>query len=122
DVLLHPVVSAEELGREESGVLQEIKMVEDTPADLIHDRFAAQVWGGHPLGRPILGTREAVTGYGRETVLSHFGEEYVPPRIMIAVAGNATHARAVDLFGAHFDGFQRAPVARSDTPATLKPG
>src|SRR5205809_51214 len=83
-----------------------------TAEALIHDLFAAQIWEGHPLGRPILGTREAVTGYGRDTVLSHFGEEYVPPRIMIAVAGNATHARVVDLFGAHFDGFQRAPVAR----------
>src|SRR5205814_1716314 len=94
----------------------------DTPDDLIHDLFAAQMWEGHPLGRPILGTREAVTGDGRGIVLGHFGEEYVPPRIMIAVAGNATHARVVDLFGTHFDGFQRAPVARSDTPATLKPG
>ena len=122
DILLHPVFNAEELEREKSVVLQEIKMVEDTPDDLIHDLFAAQIWEGHPLGRPILGTREAVTGYGRDIVLSHFGEEYVPPRIMIAVAGNATHARVVDLFGTHFDGFQRAPVARSDTPATLKPG
>ena len=102
DILLHPVFNAEELEREKSVVLQEIKMVEDTPDDLIHDLFAAQIWEGHPLGRPILGTREAVTGYGRDIVLSHFGEEYVPPRIMIAVAGNATHARVVDLFGAHF--------------------
>ena len=122
DILLHPVFNAEELEREKSVVLQEIKMVEDTPDDLIHDLFAAQIWEGHPLGRPILGTRDAVNAYGRDIVLSHFGEEYVPPRIMIAVAGNAGHDRVVDLFGAHFDGFRRAPSERTNTPATLTPG
>jgi len=73
DILLHPVFDAEELEREKSVVLQEIKMVEDTPDDLIHDLFAAQLWEGHPLGRPILGTREAVNGYDRAAVLTHFG-------------------------------------------------
>src|SRR5213592_821351 len=105
DILLHPVFDAEELEREKSVVLQEIKMVEDTPDDLIHDLFAAQLWEGHPLGRPILGTREAVNGYDRAAVLSHFGAEYVPPRIMIAVAGNVTHDAVVDLFGGGFKGF-----------------
>ena len=65
DILLHPLFNAEELEREKSVVLQEIKMVEDTPDDIIHDIFAAQVWAGHPLGRPILGTRDAVTGFSR---------------------------------------------------------
>ncbi len=122
DILLHPVFNAEELEREKSVVLQEIKMVEDTPDDLIHDLFAAQVWAGHPLGQPILGTREAVSAYARETVLSHFTEEYVPPRIMIAVAGNVTHDRVVGLFGGHVDGFARAPLARSPSPPVSRPG
>ncbi len=61
DILLHPLFDAEELEREKSVVLQEIRMVEDTPDDIIHDLFAAQIWGGHPLARPILGTRELVT-------------------------------------------------------------
>src|SRR5947199_3858590 len=120
DILLHPVFNAEELEREKSVVLQEIKMVEDTPDDLIHDLFAAQIWEGHPLGRPILGTREAVTGYGRDIVLSHFGEEYVPPRIMIAVAGNATHARAVVPFGSGFDGFSCSAGRLPGAPPALK--
>ena len=63
DILLHPLFDAEELEREKSVVLQEIRMVEDTPDDIIHDLFAAQIWGGHPLARPILGTRELVTGF-----------------------------------------------------------
>src|SRR5437762_9855822 len=91
DILLHSLFDADELEREKSVVMQEIKMVEDTPDDLIHDLFAAQVWGSHPLGRPILGTRELVAAYGRDAIAAHFGAEYVPPRIMIAVAGNVTH-------------------------------
>ena len=122
DILLHPVFDAEELEREKSVVLQEIKMVEDTPDDLIHDLFAAQLWEGHPLGRPILGTREAVNSYDRDAVLSHFGAEYVPPRIMIAVAGNVTHDRVVDLFGGGFKGFARPAARRTDTPPVMKAG
>jgi predicted Zn-dependent peptidase len=107
DILLHPLFNAEELEREKSVVLQEIKMVEDTPDDLIHDLFAAQVWQGHPLGRPILGTREAVSGYDRDAVDAHFVEHYVPDKIIIAVAGNVAHDRVVELFGARFNGFAR---------------
>ncbi len=122
DILLHPLFDAEELEREKSVVLQEIKMVEDTPDDLIHDLFAAHVWDGHPLGRPILGRREAVQAYDREVVHRHFEEHYVPRRIIIAVAGNVTHDRVVDLFGAGFDGFAR-PGGGRDTPAPpMRPG
>jgi predicted Zn-dependent peptidase len=121
DILLHPLFNAEELEREKSVVLQEIKMVEDTPDDVIHDIFAEQVWAGHPLGRPILGTREAVAGFGRETIFSHFTEEYVPPRIIIAVAGNLTHDQVLDLFGRGFNGFTRGAVEHRDTRPGLTP-
>ena len=122
DILRHPLFNADELEREKSVVLQEIKMVEDTPDDIIHDLFAAQIWQDHPLGRPILGTREAVTGYDRLTALDHFTEEYVPPRIIIAVAGNVTHDRVVELFSAGFQGFDRAAVGRAPVAPVLKPG
>src|SRR5688500_9376470 len=74
DILLHPKFDPEELEKEKSVVLQEFKMVEDTPDDIIHDLFAAQVWAGHPLGRPILGTRELVTGFTAEAVRTYFEE------------------------------------------------
>jgi predicted Zn-dependent peptidase len=122
DILLHPLFNADELEREKSVVLQEIKMVEDTPDDIIHDLFAAQIWAEHPLGRPILGSREAVTGYGREEALGYFTDEYVPPRVIIAVAGNVTHERVMDLFTAGFRGFDRAATERGATPPVLKAG
>src|SRR5207249_4660034 len=122
DILLHPLFNADELEREKSVVLQEIKMVEDTPDDIIHDLIAGQIWAGHPLGRPILGSREAVTGYDRQTALGHFTEEYVPPRIIIAVAGNVTHDRVIKLFSTGFQGFDRGAAERTAIPPVLKPG
>jgi predicted Zn-dependent peptidase len=122
DILLHPLFNADELEREKSVVLQEIKMVEDTPDDIIHDLFAGQIWAGHPLGRPILGSREAVTGYDRQAALGYFTEEYVPRRVIIAVAGNVTHDRVMELFNAGFQGFDRGAADRTATPAVLKPG
>jgi predicted Zn-dependent peptidase len=123
DILLHPKFDPEELEREKSVVLQEIKMVEDTPDDIIHDIFAAQVWEGHPLGRPILGSRELVTGFSADAVRTYFEAEYVPPKVIIAVAGNATHEQVVDLFSAGFNGFVRTPVVeRADSAPGLTPG
>jgi predicted Zn-dependent peptidase len=122
DILLRSLFDAEELEREKSVVMQEIKMVEDTPDDLIHDLFAAHVWEGHPLGRPILGTREAVTGFGREQIVTYFGEHYAPPKIIIAVAGNVTHDRVVELFGAGFDGFGQPAMDRADEAPRMRPG
>jgi predicted Zn-dependent peptidase len=122
DILLHPLFDAEELEREKSVVLQEIKMVEDTPDDLIHDLFAAQVWENHPLGRPILGTRAAVGAYGRDVIHEHFLEHYVPPRIIIAVAGNVEHDRVVELFSAGFNGFGREPAPLGERAPAMKPG
>lgn len=96
-------------------------MVEDTPDDVIHDIFAAQIWPDHPLGKPILGTRESVEGFSRDTVHVHFQEEYTPPRIVIAVAGNVTHDHVMELFGAGFNGFSRAAAARQTVPPKLEP-
>jgi predicted Zn-dependent peptidase len=80
------------------------------------------VWEGHPLGRPILGSRELVTGFTSGAVRTYFEEEYVPPKVIIAVAGNATHQQVVDLFSAGFDRFVRTPVERPDRAPALTPG
>ena len=122
DILLHPSFDGEELEREKSVVLQELKMVEDTPDDVIHDLFAAQVWAGHPLGRPILGTRDLVTGFSREAIAAHFVDEYLPPRLIIAVAGNVTHDEVMDLFGRGFNGYERPAAPRVQQPAVILPG
>ena len=56
DIVLRPAFPVDEIDREKKVILEEIKMVEDTPDDLVHELFTQHFWEGHPLGRPILGT------------------------------------------------------------------
>lgn len=121
DILLHARFAREDIEREKTVVLQEFRMVEDTPEDLIHDLFAQRIWPDHPLGRPILGSREVVLGLDREAILTHFAEEYCPARITIAVAGHVDHAQLAELFGPRFEGWTRLPVARDGLPPVHTP-
>jgi predicted Zn-dependent peptidase len=63
-----------------------------------------------------------VEGYRRDTVHTHFVEHYVPPKIIIAVAGNVTHQRAVQLFGTGFDGFTHPPMEAPSVPPLMRAG
>ncbi len=122
DILRHPLFAPGDIEKEKAVVLQEIKMVEDTPDDLIHDLFAERIWAGHPLSRPILGRWDVVKGFGRDTVLDYFQREYVPDRIIVAMAGHAEHERVADLFAAGFDGWGRPAAPQALTPPTIHPG
>ncbi len=122
DILMHPLFAPPDIEKEKAVVLQEIKMVEDTPDDLVHDLFAERVWPGHPLGRPILGQWDVVRALDRDVILGHFEEEYTPSNILIAAAGHLEHARLMELFASRFNGFRRVTAARTTTPPVLQPG
>lgn len=97
DLLLHPRLAPEDLERERRVVLEEIKMVEDDPDDIIHDIFAQQFWRDHPLGRPVLGSRQSLQAITREDVLSHLRDFYQPDRVIVAAAGDLVHEQLVEL-------------------------
>ena len=97
DIIRRPAFAADEIEREKKVILEEIKMVEDTPDDLVHELFTQHFWEGHPLARPILGTRETVEAFTRDTILDYFGDAYVAPNLVIAAAGNLDHGRVRDL-------------------------
>ena len=122
DILRHPRFAPDDIEKEKAVVLQEIKMVEDTPDDLIHDLFAERIWAGHPLGRPILGQWDVVKRFERETLLDYFRREYAPGRIVVAVAGNAEHAQVADLFAAGFEGWEQPVEAHRWAPPAIHPG
>jgi len=122
DVLLHPRFDAGDIEREKAVVFQEMKMVDDTPDDLVHDLFAEKAWPGHPLGRPILGRREVVEKLDRETILGHFRDEYAPARVTVAVAGNAEHDRVVEAFAGRFEDFHGPATTHVEEAPVLVPG
>ena len=66
------------------------------PEYLLHELFTAKFWKNHPLGRPILGTRQTVSAFDRRAILSQFQRSYQPSRLVIAVAGHLAHQRVAD--------------------------
>jgi predicted Zn-dependent peptidase len=103
DIFLNSVFDPSEVERERQVILQEIKMLEDTPDDHIHLLLAQAVWGSHPLGRSILGTPETVTGFDSDTIREYFSRAYLPERIVITAAGNLEHASFVESIAVAFE-------------------
>ena len=105
-----------EIGRERSVILQEIRMVEDTPDDYIHDFFERMFWRDHPLGFPILGTKERIEAFHRNDLLHFFQTRYRGNRLVISAAGNCTHDKLVALVRRCF-----GPLAGSSPGETIAP-
>jgi predicted Zn-dependent peptidase len=97
DVVRRPAFVADEIEREKKVILEEIKMVEDTPDDLVHELFTQHFWEGHPLGRPILGSPATVEALNKDTLQRYFSGAYVAQNMVIAAAGNIQHDRLRDL-------------------------
>jgi predicted Zn-dependent peptidase len=121
DILLHPLFAPDDIEKEKTVVLQEFRMVEDTPDDLIHDLFAERVWPGHPLGRPILGEKKIILSLDRDTVLGYLRDEYCPARITVAAAGRLEHEQLVDLLGKRLLGLDRGCATRDEEPPVVSP-
>jgi predicted Zn-dependent peptidase len=95
DIFLHSLLDVKDVEKERMVILQEIKMVEDTPDDFIHDLFNRVCWGDHPLGFPIFGTSELVQSFARDQIYQFLKETYQPSRIIICAAGNLDHQEVV---------------------------
>jgi predicted Zn-dependent peptidase len=79
-----------ELQKERNVVLEEIKMYEDTPDDIVHDLLSRAIYEDHPLGYPILGTEETLNTFSGETLRNYIHERYTPENVVISIAGNIT--------------------------------
>ena len=113
DILLHPTFDEEELTRERAVVLQEIGQANDTPDDVVFDRFQETAYPGQALGRPVLGTAEIVNGIGRSTLKDYMARHYGAGAMVLAAAGNITHARFLEL--AH-EAFAELPNTNGGKP------
>ncbi|HUF10075.1 MAG TPA: pitrilysin family protein [Rhodothermales bacterium] len=121
DLILAPVFPAKELDKEKEVVVEEIKMYEDVPEDLIFDRFEGAVYGDHPLGRPIVGYPETVRAFSREDLVTRLSSHYTPERIVIASAGNVDHERIVREVERLFDGLKRPCGSNGQAFRTVAP-
>ncbi|HEX8725335.1 MAG TPA: pitrilysin family protein [Gemmatimonadaceae bacterium] len=91
DMAFHPALREEDLALERRVILEEIAMVEDTPDDLVFELHNAALWGHHPLGYSILGTRETVSRLGTAELRALHQRAYHPDQMVVAAAGNVNH-------------------------------
>ncbi len=112
DIVMNPLFDRVEMAKEKKVIFEEIKMVEDTPDDLVMELFSQAFWPDHPLGRPILGTRKSVGGFERDEMAAFFRSVYHPGNVVIAAAGNLDHARTSKLIRRHFGELKTGRSAR----------
>lgn len=104
DIFLNSVFEESEIEREQQVILQEIRMIEDTPDEYIHVLFQEMFWKDNPLGLPIYGSAEAVSAIDRAKVLRYLSRHFHPERIVISAAGNLDHDHFLELVGPPMEG------------------
>ncbi len=114
DILTHSTFEPEELERERGVILQEIGQANDTPDDIIFDRFQEAAYPDQPLGRPVLGQEQGIRDMPRATLTGYMRRHYAAPNVVVAAAGALQHDRIVELVQTHF-----ADLANDSVPAAL---
>ncbi len=110
DLFLNSVFDAEEIERERTVILQEIASADENPEDFVHDLFSLDYFGDHPLGRAVCGEVDTVAGFTRDDLVGFMAERYLPGRVIIAGAGNLSHAKLVDAVGGAFGALEAKPL------------
>src|ERR1700751_1007952 len=121
DLVLNPTFDTADIARERGVIMEEIKMDEDNPDYLVHEIFTQNFWKDHPLGKPILGTKETVKRFEQAILFDYYRRFFIPNNMILAVAGNMNHERVVELATERFlalpsgpNGFyQTAPKTQS---------
>jgi predicted Zn-dependent peptidase len=121
DIVLRPAFNDIDIEREKKVILEEIKMVEDTPDDLVHELFTQAFWEGHPLGRPILGTKESVEGLTQQRLREHFRGAYAAENVIISAAGNLEHRALRDALEKAFGEMPSAGRQETWSPPAVIP-
>lgn len=97
DLLLNPRFEDGDLAREQKVIIEEMKMIEDTPDELLNELFHAAYFPGHSLGRPIEGTEQTVSSFDHRTTAAFHAQNFSPPNLVVAAAGNVSHQQMCDL-------------------------
>jgi len=115
DIFLNSRFPEDEVENERKVILQEIRMLEDSPDDQLHELFYKSLWAGNPLGMPITGSVESVQGMSRNFLADYKRTTYRAGDIIISVAGAVEHHELMELLGPHFDsiapGSSRSPTS-----------
>jgi predicted Zn-dependent peptidase len=121
DIVMNPAFAIDDIEREKKVVVEEIKMVEDTPDDLVHELFTQGFWQDHPLGRPILGTRDTVESFNADLLRDYFRNAYTAPNLIVSAVGNLEHARVRELVEKKFGAVPKTGEVIKEQAPTVAP-
>lgn len=123
DLFYRSRFESKEVEKEKQVVLEEIRMVQDDPEDLVQELHMKHILGSHPLGRPILGQAPRIQALDRNDLLAYVRSHYDPERTVVAVAGNFTWRRLEQLLARYFSGSHKGPAVRPNRrPPEVKGG
>jgi predicted Zn-dependent peptidase len=122
DLTLRPLLREEDLALEREVVLEEIATVEDTPDDLVFDLHGEHLWGDHPYGHTILGTKETVAGMSASSLREIHRDRYTGRNLVVAAAGNLRHEAVVDQVEALFGAVESGMAAPDLPDPDIHPG
>ncbi len=117
DLVLHPTFTPEDVEREQSVILEEIKMDEDNPDYLVHELHVANFWKGDPLARSILGTAKTVSSFDSTAVRAFHTARFTPANMVFSAAGNLEHDSMLALIEQHFGGLKAGDFNHNASPA-----
>lgn len=103
DLLANPLFDAQDLKREQKVIIEEIKMIDDTPEEYLGELFHLEFFPGHPLGLSISGTPKTVRTFGKEITEKYHRAVFNSSNLVIAAAGNIDHNQIVNLAKKFFD-------------------
>jgi len=103
DLVLNPLFREEDIEKEKGVILEELKMEVDNPEYLLHEIFSSNFWKDHPLGKPILGTKDTVRAFNQDMLRDYYSRYYTPSNILITAAGNLSHEQLVNLVREPFE-------------------
>jgi predicted Zn-dependent peptidase len=104
DMLLHSKLDKEEMDKERRVICEEIKMIEDSPEDDIHDLICERVFRGTPLAKSVIGAPSTLADIGAATIRAYMKRFYTAENIVLSLAGDFDAAEAEDTFDRLFSG------------------
>jgi predicted Zn-dependent peptidase len=113
DILWSPALRDDDVDCERQVILEEIRMRDDTPDDLVHDLFSSAVFPNHPIGREVIGTPDTIRAMSRADIAGFHARHYHPSNVVIAVAGNIDHDQVGELVEASLVGVEGDRPART---------
>ena len=122
DIVLNPAFPSREIERERNVIFEEISMIEDSPQELVLDLYMEHCWKGHPLGRPIAGTKKSIAEISGNDVKEFFKRNFTAGNMILSAAGNIEHKKIQQLAEKYFAGLETGARTTPGEPPVFSPG